>query len=180
MMENEAIPQIYGLVATLIIGGGMDDLFFVLTLGSALGCGLMAGVFFAFSTFVMSALARLEPPRGIEAMQSINRTVINPWFLGVFFGTAVDCIVLAAYSLLRWHQPGAGYLLFGSLLYFIGTFLVTVVFNVPMNNALETVEPTSDDAPGHWANYLVRWTAWNHVRTAAALLGAALLTLAIW
>jgi len=155
----------------------MNNLLFVLTLCAALGCGLIAGVFFAFSTFVMRALARLQPAQGIAAMQSINRTVINPWFLGVFLGTAAACILLAGSALWRWQQPGAVYLLAGSLLYLIGTVLVTMAFNVPMNNALESVDPASNDASDQWASYLARWTAWNHVRTAAALLGAASLML---
>ncbi|MEN8129452.1 MAG: anthrone oxygenase family protein [Pseudomonadota bacterium] len=158
----------------------MNNLPFVLTLCSVLGCGLMAGVFFAFSTFVMRALARIQPAQGIEVMQSINRTVINPWFLGVFLGTAAVCILLAGSALWRWHQPSAVYLLAGSLLYLIGTVLVTIVFHVPMNDALESVEPASNDASGQWAGYLPKWTAWNHVRTTAALLGAASLTLALW
>ncbi|MEH2408541.1 anthrone oxygenase family protein [Nostoc sp.] len=68
--------------------------YFVLKLFSALGCGLIAGVFFAFSTFVMNALARLQPAQGITAMQSINITVINPLFMAVFLGTAAACILL--------------------------------------------------------------------------------------
>lgn len=155
----------------------MNNLLFVLTLCAVLGCGLMAGVFFAFSTFIMRALARLQPTQGIAAMQSINRTVINPWFLGVFLGTAAACILLAGAALWQWQQPGTVYLLAGSLLYLIGTVLVTMVFNVPMNDALENVDPASSDAAGQWASYLVRWTAWNHVRTGAALVGAASLML---
>jgi uncharacterized membrane protein len=50
----------------------LDGLLFVLTLFAALGCGLVAGVFFAFSTFVMKALARLPAEQGIAAMQAIN------------------------------------------------------------------------------------------------------------
>lgn len=34
-----------------------DQLLFALKLFTALGCSLVAGVFFAFSTFVMNALA---------------------------------------------------------------------------------------------------------------------------
>ena len=64
-----------------------NKLFLVLTLLSALGCGLIGGVFFAFSTFVMKALAALSPPQGIAAMKSINIAVLNPMFLGVFLGT---------------------------------------------------------------------------------------------
>jgi uncharacterized membrane protein len=46
---------------------------------------------------------------------------------------------------------------------------VTGVFNVPRNDALAAVEPTRSDAASLWARYVSGWTAWNHVRTAAAL-----------
>ncbi len=45
-----------------------------------LGSALVGGVFFAFSSFVMKALARVPSPEGIAAMQSINVVVINPSF----------------------------------------------------------------------------------------------------
>lgn len=155
-----------------------DGLLYALTLFSALGAGLIAGVFFAFSSFVMTALARIPPAQGIAAMQSINVIVLNPLFLVPFFGTAAACAALAVYSLLSWHKPGAGCMLLGSLLYLAGTVLVTGVFNVPLNNALAAVDPVSADGAGVWVGYGKSWTAWNHVRTAAALAAAALLTIA--
>jgi uncharacterized membrane protein len=157
----------------------VDHLFFALKLFTALGCGLIAGVFFAFSAFVMSALARLQPTLGIAAMQSINITVINPLFMAAFLGTAGACILLAVSSVSRWHQPGATYLLIGSLLYLVGTLGVTIVFNVPLNEALARVEPDSTDGVNLWASYLANWTIWNHIRTAAALAAAALFTIAL-
>ena len=127
-----------------------DDLIFVLTLVSALGCGLMAGLFFAFSVSVMKALARLPSAEGIAAMQSINVAIINPVFLAAFFGTAAACVlIIMIASLLRWHDPGAVYLLIGGAFYLIGTFLVTFVFNVPKNNALATVAPATRDRLGY-------------------------------
>ena len=158
----------------------IDDLFFILTLLSALGCGLMAGVFFIFSNTVMNALARLQPPRGIAAMQSINSTILNPLFFVAFLGTAATSILLAVSLLWRWQQPGAVYLLSGCLLYLVGSILVTIVFNVPMNEALETVEPESVEAANLWTRYLTNWTAWNHVRTVASFLGAVSFILALW
>lgn len=152
---------------------------FVLKLFSALGCGLVAGVFFAFSTFVMSALARLQPTQGIAAMQSINITAINPLFMTALFGTAGACVFLAISSLLKWHQPGAAYLLVGSLLYLVGTVGVTIAFNVPLNEALARVEPGSTDGANLWASYLANWTTWNHIRTVAALAAAASFTIAL-
>ena len=152
---------------------------FILKLVSALGCGLVAGVFFAFSSFVMSALARLQPTQGIAAMQAINITVINPLFMTVLFGTAVACVFLAGSSLLKWHQPGATYLLVGSLLYLVGTLGVTIVFNVPLNDALAKVDPGSTQGTNLWTSYLTNWTLWNHIRAAAALAAAAVLTIAL-
>lgn len=157
-----------------------DNLLLALTLFAALGSGLVAGNLYAFSTFVMKALARLPSAQGIAAMQSINITVINPWFLGVgFFGTAAASILVVVFSLLRWNEAGAVYLLSGGLAYLIGTVLVTMVFNVPRNDALATVDPASAAGARLWDGYVTSWTAWNHVRTAAALAAGLLLTIAL-
>ena len=139
----------------------------------------MAGIFFAFSSFIMNALGRLPPAQGIVAMQSINITVINPLFIATLFGTAAVCVGLAIFAVLRWQQPGAALVLVGGLLYLIGTIGVTAVFNVPLNNALANVEPSSVEGASVWANYLTNWTLWNHVRGAAALAAAAAFTLAL-
>ena len=144
-----------------------------LTIVSALGSGLVAGVFFAFSTFVMGALGRLAPGQGIAAMQSINVVVINPWFFAAFFGTAVGCLVLAVFGLFNWSQPGTLCLLAGSALYLLGSILVTMAFNVPLNDALAAVAPDSTDGTILWTRYLSVWTSWNHVRTAGSLAAAA-------
>ncbi len=156
-----------------------DNLIFVVTLLSALGCGLIAGVFYAFSTFVMQALARLPPAQGIAAMQSINVVVINRWFLGAFFGTAAGCLLLIVAALLDWDGPAAIYRVVGSALYLIGTILVTIACNVPRNEALARVDSESADGAERWTAYVKSWTAWNHVRTAAALVAAALLVIAL-
>ncbi|MBD1875557.1 DUF1772 domain-containing protein [Nodosilinea sp. FACHB-131] len=155
------------------------DAGFALKLCTALGCGLVAGVFFAFSTFVMQALGQQPPAQGIATMQSINITVINPWFMGVLFGTAIGCLVLVITSLIKGNPPSARYLLIGSLLYLLGTILVTIAFNVPLNDALAAVSPDSAEGATLWVKYLTNWTLWNHVRTVAALAAAALLTISL-
>ena len=154
----------------------MIDSMFALTFVTALGCGLMAGLLFTFSNFVMKALAHLPPAQGIAAMQSINVAIINPLFMVAFLGTALGCVALAVSSLLRWNEPSAVYLLFGSLLYLIGTIMVTVVINVPWNDKLAAVEADTADGASLWLRYVVAWTAWNHVRTVAAITAAASLT----
>ena len=149
------------------------------TFVAAIGCGLIAGAFFAFSTFVMKALGRLPAAEGMAAMQGINIVVINPMFLGVFLGTAVIAGLAAVAAVVRGERPGAGWVLAGAALYLIGTFGVTMACNVPLNNSLAATTPADPAAPQRWGMYLKRWTMWNHVRTAAALLAAIALVLAL-
>jgi uncharacterized membrane protein len=157
----------------------VDDLLFALTFVAALGCGLMAGLFFAFSVSVMKALARLPAAEGIAAMQSINVAILNRLFGAAFFGTAAACVLVVISSLWRWHAPIAVYLLVGGATYLVGSLLVTLLFNVPKNETLASVAPSDPDSASLWANYLASWTAWNHIRAAAALAGAAALTIAL-
>jgi uncharacterized membrane protein len=135
----------------------------------AAACGLVGGVFFAFSNFIMKALARLAPAQGIAAMQSINVVVLNPGFLGVFLGTALVCALVLLLAFLPWRPEQSGYVIVGALLYLIGTFLVTMAANAPRNNALAALDPLAASSASLWNRYVVEWTFWNHVRTAASL-----------
>ena len=153
---------------------------FIVTLLSALGCGVIGGVFFAFSTFVMKALNALPPPQGIAAMKSINVVVLNPLFLGVFVGTAVGCIVVILASILGWDKPGTTPALLGGIFYLVGTFLVTMICNVPRNDALAALHPSGPASEQLWSEYVRCWTAWNHVRTIAAIVASVLMMLAMW
>ena len=158
----------------------MTNLFvFALTVVAILGGGLLAGVFFAFSTFVMTALGRVRPDQGIVAMQSINVAVLNPWFFAAFFGTAAVSAVLGAVALANWSDSGAIYLLAGSLFYLVGGILVTMVFNVPLNDALAGASPDGTEGADLWRRYRSAWTAWNHVRTVAIFLATASFIMAL-
>jgi uncharacterized membrane protein len=147
----------------------MQQLHLVLTVLAALGSSLMVGTFFAFSVFVMDALARLPAGQGIAAMKSINVTVLNPIFLGVFLGTALICAGLGIVTLASWSTSGSTWLVLGCLLYVVGCFGVTMIFNVPLNNALARVTDGTSEASAFWATYQSQWTTWNHVRTVAPL-----------
>ena len=157
----------------------MDGFLFVLTLFAALGCAMMAGVFFAFSSFVMTALRRLPATQGIAAMQSINVLAVTPVFMTALFGTAVACVGLGAWATISWSEGPSALVLAGGALYLVGTIGVTIACNVPLNNRLAALHPQGADAAGYWDEYVTRWTAWNHVRTVAALAAAALLTVAL-
>lgn len=146
-----------------------DQILAAIAFCSALGAGIIGGVFFAFSTFVMRGLSRVPASEGISAMQAINIAVINPVFLGVFLGTAALCAMSIVAAMLRWQRPGAAYLLAAALLYVVGSFLVTMICNVPLNNALANLTPAHANAADQWADYLRRWTIWNHLRMLASV-----------
>ncbi len=170
----------HGLTRTLSVpvklGSSMnliESFLFPLTLGAALSCGLVAGLLFAFSNFIMGALERIQPSAGISAMQSINTTVLNPVFFAVFFGAAVLSLLLVCFSLLRWQHPSSAWLLAGGVLYLVGGFLVTAVCNVPLNEALASMDPLKPESVSFWREYVSRWSTWNHIRTIASLLATA-------
>lgn len=152
---------------------------FILALVAALGCGLMAGVFFAFSTSVMRGLGRIAPSEGLAAMQSINIVIINPVFMLGFLGTAAVCVLAMVLAALRLDGPSRTLILLGGATYLLGSIAVTAFVNVPMNDTLAALAPTAPDSAARWATYLTNWTAWNHIRTATSLLAAALFTIAL-
>jgi len=158
-----------------------ERVFQVLTVSATLGAGLAAGVFFAFSSFVMAGLARLPPAQGIAAMQAINLTAVTPLFMTVLFGTALACAGVAVHSILTWNQNGSVLLVAAAALYIVGIIVVTIVFNVPLNDALAAVSPDSQEGADLWIRYLASWNAWNHVRTLAGLaaLGAFVMSLRV-
>ena len=145
-----------------------------------MGSGLVAGIFFAFSTFVMRTLGQLPENQGIAAIKAINVKVLNTWFFLAFFGTGAVCLRVAFLALGSGAGTHRAYLLAVRALYLVGCLLVTVAFNLPLNNRPASAEPDSPGAEALWAHYLSsRWTLWNHVSTAASLAAAGLFATAL-
>ena len=135
----------------------------IIIVAAIAGAGLVTGLLFAFSNFVMRALADLPNDKGMFAMQRVNEAIINPVFLALFLGTPILCAVIAVRSALQLDNPGSLFLLIGAIAYLIGPFGVTMLFNVPLNNQLAKAErSTADDV---WPVYQRRWQRWNHLRT---------------
>lgn len=134
----------------------------------AVGTGLMTGIYFAFSTFVMIALSRVDASAGISSMQSINTTILGSMFSPLFFGTSMLCLVLTGFFTFQGKIAGGGLVVVASLIYFIGMFGCTILFNVPLNDFLSTVDPAGVTAERDWHDFLDGWLFWNHVRTFAS------------
>jgi uncharacterized membrane protein len=157
----------------------MDQLFILLIIVCALGSGAIGGVFFAFSSFVMPALARLAPAEGIHAMQAINVTVLNRLFLGTFMGTGLLSLTAIVGALVRWDGIGSLCIVLAGATYVLGCVLVTLRGNVPLNNALARIGEADALGEATWRSYVRDWTRWNTVRTIACFVAMALFIVAL-
>lgn len=143
---------------------------------SVLAYALVAGVFLAFSDFIMRSLAITSGNGGVEAMQAINREVFRWIFMTLFLGMAAGSVAIAVYAWIAIDGPAGAMILAAALIYLVFCFGVTVVFNVPMNEALSSMETSSETTRDYWLQtYVPRWTLWNTVRTVAATASAAFL-----
>jgi len=142
----------------------MERLSNVIIVATAAGSGLMAGLFFIFSNTIMTALAQVDARAGMGVMQAINKVILNPVFLGIFLGVGLLSAILIGQAFLG---RGSWLAAAGGATYLIGVIMVTMLANVPMNDALLAASPAQDSGLALWQDYLVRWTWWNHVRTIA-------------
>ena len=140
---------------------------------------LVAGVFQAFSDFVMKALGQLDDEAGMLAMQRINVTVLRSLFLLSFFLLVPGLLGAGYWTVSQGGGPG-GLVVSAGMLYLLGVVGVTLLRNVPMNERLEHVVVTGDEdrKSRYWRHYVRYWTRWNHVRSGASAGTAALLLLA--
>jgi uncharacterized membrane protein len=147
-----------------------DRHIYILNVLAILGTGMVAGVFLAFSTFIMAALGRVSTANGISAMQMINITVVTPIFMAVLFGSAIICL---AFSYVAFRSGPSSMIMGGSLLYLCGVIGVTMFANVPLNDALQAIDAQSATSSEFWQSYQQKWTFWNHIRCLAAIASCA-------
>ena len=156
-----------------------DAAMLILLAFAILSCGLLAGVYFAFSAFIMTALDRTGTTVAVAAMTSINRVILRSWFMPLFFGSSLASLALAIVAAFRWSDDAAPPMLTGALIYLFGMFGVTMLFNVPRNNDLAASDSATAAGEAAWSRYLDEWTRWNHVRTLACVVATGLFVVAL-
>ncbi|MEM6473772.1 MAG: anthrone oxygenase family protein [Planctomycetota bacterium] len=149
----------------------------LITVVAITGAGVVTGLLFAFSNFVMQALARLPNDHGMHAMQEINEKIINPIFVMFFIGTPLLCAIIGCNALMSFGTTRSILTFFGASLYLVGPFGITMLFNVPLNNRLSKADDS--DADVVWPDYQVRWQWWNHIRTYIGITSIALLAFGV-
>lgn len=136
---------------------------------AAISSGLMAGVYFAFSGFIMQAFGKIDTTQSIAAMNSINKTILRSSFMPLFFGSSIISVLLMITAIFRWGESGIELMLVAGAVYFVGMFVCTILFNVPLNNSLAKLDQNNSNAHQVWSRYLKKWTSWNHLRTVSSL-----------
>ena len=144
---------------------------------AALSSGLMAGVYFAFSVFIMKAFDTIDATQSITAMNAINEIILRSLFMPVFFGSSIVSVLLIVVAIVFWGEAGSALALIAGMIYFFGMFVCTVVYNVPLNDTLLRLAATSENAQQGWSHNLNKWTKWNHLRTVSSLISC---VLCIW
>ncbi|MCH2189399.1 MAG: DUF1772 domain-containing protein [Gammaproteobacteria bacterium] len=144
----------------------------------ALWSALIAGVFSAFSEFVMAALSQTTPAGAIESMQQINRKVIKTQFVVGIVAIAAFSILFLMYSIKAFDGTAVKTIALACLVYIPSVFLMTVFGNVPMNNKLQQYDHTTQEAQTYWTYYVKSWTRFNHVRSIGSILTAGLYVVA--
>ena len=140
---------------------------------------LVAGIFLAFSDFVMRALLLAKAEGGIESMQHINKTVIRSFFIITFLALAPATSILAIYAWFKLSGSGQSLIITAAVTYLVTVFCVTLLFNIPMNERLAAIPYKSTKAESYWTVYGRIWTLWNHLRTAGSAATAICLLLAM-
>ena len=123
---------------------------------------IMVGLYFTFSNSIMTCLGKIDSGAGV--MVEINKVILNPVFMAVFWISGLGSVYLVI--------TAKGLVFIASLVFLVGTTLVTIVKNVPLTNQLQTADAEREQV---WQRYLDKWVFWNHVRTVAAISSAMLL-----
>jgi len=156
--------------------------FVILTSITAIASAAAGGMMYVFSTFVMQGLDRTGPVEAITAMRGINAEAnASAPFLLAYLGAAVLAFVVGVIAVVQLRRPGRRWVLIGAVFGVLAA-IITMAFNVPLNDHLDGVDPqglSAGDAAREWLAYYQPWTAWNHVRAVTAFVAAALMLIGL-
>ena len=136
--------------------------------------GLSAGLFYAWEFSVIPGTKRITDLSYLETMQSINRSILNPGFFVIFFGSVLFLIVS---TYLQYQETGVNgiflMILLAALIYLIGTFGVTAFGNVPLNESLDAINISTLDSTQLETlreGYETKWNRLHTIRTTCSVL----------
>jgi uncharacterized membrane protein len=132
-------------------------------LAATITTGLVAGVFGLYAHTIMPGLGKTDDRTFVGAFQSIDRAIINPWFIGLGFLGALVFTLTAGVSHLG--REGFVWIAVAFVLYLV-TVIITIAINVPLNDAIKAAgDPDTIDVAAVRAAFdEARWKTFNLVR----------------
>jgi uncharacterized membrane protein len=153
-----------------------------IVLGAAIvTTGLTTGVLSLYAHTIMPGLRRADDRTFVSAFQTIDRAIINPWFMSCFFGALVLTGASALMHLGSAERARLPWLVAAFVLY-LATVVITVVIHLPLNDALKGAgrpDRIPDLATVRARFREPRWATWNAVRTVTSLAALVLLLVAV-
>jgi uncharacterized membrane protein len=148
--------------------GSMTVLRALTLVASTLTMGLMAGVFGVYAHAIMPGLRDIDDRTFVAAFQSIDRAIINPWFMPAFLGALFVTGAAAALQLGEDQRSVLPWIAAALVLY-LAVFVITLAVNVPLNDAIKAAgDPDHIDLAAVREQFdEARWAAWNVVRAVA-------------
>lgn len=135
--------------------------------------GLAAGLLYGYDSSVIKGLGNLPDKEYLNAFQSINRAILNPYFFISFMGSLVVLPVAAWLSYKEGGSTSLYLLLAATLVYAAGVLGVTAFGNIPLNNRLDKFEISTASTEAVKAmrqKFEASWNVLHHIRTYAAML----------
>ncbi len=143
---------------------------------------LSAGLFYAWAISVVPGLKNITTRSYLEALQSMNRAILNPGLYIIFFGSLI-LMILSIYFQYKVQVNLTFWLITAStIFYLIGTIGVTIFGNVPLNETLDAVNinaVSGDELENLRASIESKWNQLNIVRTVFSVLAFIILLLGI-
>lgn len=139
----------------------------ILVIALVVTSGLLAGFFFAWWCSCMIGLKGVSDAAFVEFMQAVNRSLPNARFAVPFFAPVILAPLCTWMMFADGHTTAGWWGVAATVLSAI-TLTITIVGNVPINNALEAAGRT-DDSSARMA-FEGPWNRWNDLRTATSFL----------
>ena len=132
--------------------------------------GLSAGLCFTWTNAITPGIGKLDDLGYLRAFQQMNRSIINPLFIIVFFGP----FILGIPNLYLFKNTSSSMiwlLIIAMAFYFFGVLLVTIFGNVPLNELLDKTDLSKaslEDLKLLRNRFETKWNRLHLIRTFSA------------
>ncbi len=147
---------------------------------AALLCALVTGLLFGFVVVAMPGIGTLDDAAFLRGFQVMDRVIQDrqPLFMVAWLGSVVAVLATAALGIAQLDGADRALAVAAAAVYLLGVQVPTAAINIPLNNAIQAIDPAAMDAAAlaeARRGFEPRWNRWNAIRTALGALATLLL-----